>query len=155
MKKLLKGLGIIVATVTLAAGIYAAAWFMTLTRHNIDQCYTMLKKGDDRDHFRSYYGCQEAAKEGMKHNNATAFSFAGIYSGVLDDDLTKAREYLYKAIRLGRNHSKIDLYIVLDYKSPAYCREQASLLLSYKPEDEYWKDYKDSEILDLKDQGCI
>ena len=157
IKKLLKWWGVVAGTIILAIAACAAVWFLTLTRHNIDQCYNAVRNYGlpERDGFRLYYGCDEAARKGMKNNELKAFIFAGLYSGIVDQDPAKAREYLYQAIRRGDNRSKIDLHIILTNIGQTFpCEEKVSLLTSYDPEDQSRRDHKFVELWDLKKQGC-
>lgn len=156
MNRLFRWLGFGALATALAIAIYATVWFLTVTPHNIDQCYASIRNfgWPDRHGYRMYYGCDQAAREGMEKNDITSFKFAGLYSGIVDKDAIKAREYLYHAIRLGDNRSKIDLYIILKNIGPFPCQEKIDLLTSYKPEDQRRKEDKEDDLTLLKRQGC-
>lgn len=157
MKKLLKWVAFAVFGVTLAIAVYVAAWFLTLTPHNLDQCYRQIMEYTlpDRTHAtRMFYGCDDAAEDGMKRNDIIAYRFAGLYNAEVRMDNAKARTYLYRAIRLGDNKSNYFLFNILSASDDSNCLELTRLLTAFKPETPYMEEYKRSWMEGLEEDVC-
>lgn len=160
MKRLAKWIAFAILAIVLAFSAYVAVRFMTLTNHTLDQCYTKIMNfsGPDRvDAFRVLYGCDEAAEEGMKRGDAKAFRYKAttiFIVGPSKDDASR-RYYLYKAIKLGDNESKIDLLDdLLADKNYHNCSEICRVLASY-PGDmtKYNMQRRDWEAK-IEEKGC-
>lgn len=157
MKKLLKWVAFAVFGMILAIAVYVAAWFLTLTPHNLDQCYQQIMEYTlpDRAHAtRMFYGCDDAAEDGMKRNSIKAYRFAGLYNADVRMDYTKARRYLYHAIRLGDNKSNYYLFNILIGIDNRNCKELTRLLTAFKPETPYMEKYKRSWMEGVREDVC-